>query len=105
MSEAFAFLPDAATLAAFLAASLALNFTPGADLMFSIASGASGGPRGAVVNSDGGGWKRRPASRRALGLSRPNPTRRWQSAQKDCSWWHEVHDELACWASIACIEM
>ncbi|MFV0474941.1 MAG: LysE family translocator [Pikeienuella sp.] len=45
--------PDAATLAAFLAASLALNFTPGADLMFALASGASGGPRAAVAASLG----------------------------------------------------
>ena len=53
MTEILAFLPDGATLAAFLVASLALNFTPGADLMFSIASGASGGPRAAVAASLG----------------------------------------------------
>lgn len=46
-------LPDAAVLATFLAASLALNFTPGADLMFAVASGASGGPRAAVAASLG----------------------------------------------------
>lgn len=48
-----ALLPDAATLAAFLAASLALNLTPGADMMFAVASGASSGPRGAVAASLG----------------------------------------------------
>ena len=53
MTEILAFLPDGATLAAFLVASLALNFTPGADLMFSSASGASGGPRAAVAASLG----------------------------------------------------
>ena len=45
--------PDAAVLAAFVAASLALNLTPGADMMFSIASGAAGGPRAAVAASLG----------------------------------------------------
>ena len=39
--SALAFLPDAATLAAFVVACLALNFTPAADMMFSVASGAS----------------------------------------------------------------
>ena len=47
------FLPDAATLATFVAACLALNLTPGADMMFSVASGASGGPRAAVAASFG----------------------------------------------------
>lgn len=46
-------LPDPAVLAAFIAASLALNFTPGADMMFSVASGAVGGPRAAVAASLG----------------------------------------------------
>ncbi|MEL7465147.1 MAG: LysE family translocator [Pseudomonadota bacterium] len=46
-------LPDPAVLAAFVAASLALNFTPGADMMFSVASGAAGGPRAAVAASLG----------------------------------------------------
>lgn len=43
------YLPETATLVAFLLASLALNFTPGADMMFVIASGASGGTRGAIA--------------------------------------------------------
>jgi len=47
------FLPEAATLATFVAACLALNLTPGADMMFSVASGASGGPRAAVAASFG----------------------------------------------------
>lgn len=47
------FLPDAAVLATFIAACLALNLTPGADMMFSVASGASGGPRAAVAASFG----------------------------------------------------
>ncbi|QIE57710.1 LysE family translocator [Pikeienuella piscinae] len=46
-------LPDAAVLATFFAASLALNFTPGADMMFAVASGASGGPRAAVAAAFG----------------------------------------------------
>ncbi|MEO1613016.1 MAG: LysE family translocator [Pseudomonadota bacterium] len=49
----YAALPDPAVLAAFVAASLALNFTPGADMMFSVASGAAGGPRAAVAASLG----------------------------------------------------
>jgi len=48
-----AFLPDAATLAAFIIACLALNFTPGADMMFAVASGASGGSKAAVAASFG----------------------------------------------------
>ena len=48
-----AFIPDAATLAAFILACLALNFTPGADMMFAVASGASGGPKAAVAASFG----------------------------------------------------
>ncbi|MGB0927911.1 MAG: LysE family translocator [Pikeienuella sp.] len=47
------FLPTAATLLTFVAACLALNFTPGADMMFTIASGVSGGPRAAVAASVG----------------------------------------------------
>lgn len=43
------YLPDAPVLLAFVAASLALNFTPGADMMFAVASGVSGGPRAAVA--------------------------------------------------------
>lgn len=46
-------LPAGATLATFLAASLALNLTPGADMMFSIASGAAGGARAAAAASLG----------------------------------------------------
>lgn len=48
-----AFFPDAATLATFIIACLALNFTPGADMMFAVASGASGGPKAAVAASFG----------------------------------------------------
>lgn len=48
-----AFLPDAVTLAAFVIACLALNFTPGADMMFAVASGASGGAKAAVAASLG----------------------------------------------------
>lgn len=48
-----AFFPDAATLATFVVACLALNLTPGADMMFSVASGASGGARAAVAASFG----------------------------------------------------
>ena len=48
-----AFIPDATTLAAFIIACLALNFTPGADMMFAVASGASGGPKAAVAASFG----------------------------------------------------
>lgn len=47
------FFPDAATLATFVIACLALNFTPGADMMFAVASGASGGPKAAVAASFG----------------------------------------------------
>ena len=39
------------------------------------------GPRGAVVNSAAGGWKRRPVRRLPLAVSRATPTRRWQSPQ------------------------
>lgn len=48
-----AFFPDAAVLATFILACLALNFTPGADMMFAVASGASGGPKAAVAASFG----------------------------------------------------
>lgn len=48
-----AHLPELATLLAFIAASLALNFTPGADMMFAVASGISGGPRAAIAASFG----------------------------------------------------
>ena len=48
-----AFIPDAATLATFVIACLALNLTPGADMMFAVASGASGGPKAAVAASFG----------------------------------------------------
>ena len=53
MSALFAYWPDAAVLAAFVGASLALNLTPGADMMFSIASGAAGGPRAGLAASLG----------------------------------------------------
>ncbi|SFD90107.1 LysE family translocator [Roseivivax sediminis] len=42
-------LPDAGTLLAFLGAALALNLTPGADVMFALASGAGGGRRVGVA--------------------------------------------------------
>lgn len=41
------------TLAAFLAACLVLYLTPGADMMFTIASGAAGGPRAGVAAAAG----------------------------------------------------
>ena len=46
-------MPEATTLVAFVAACLALNFTPGADTMFSVASGAAGGTKAAFVASFG----------------------------------------------------
>lgn len=44
---------DGATLAGFLAAGLALNLTPGADVMFATASGLAGGPRAGVAAAAG----------------------------------------------------
>lgn len=46
-------MPEATTLVAFVAACLALNFTPGADMLFSVASGAAGGTKAAFVASFG----------------------------------------------------
>lgn len=46
-------MPEATTLIAFVAACLALNFTPGADMMFSVASGAAGGTKAAFAASFG----------------------------------------------------
>ncbi|MGB0506587.1 MAG: LysE family translocator [Pikeienuella sp.] len=46
-------LPEFSTLAVFIGACLALNFTPGADLMYSIATGAANGPRSAIAASLG----------------------------------------------------
>ncbi|MBV7408806.1 LysE family translocator [Maritimibacter sp. DP1N21-5] len=40
---------DAATLLAFLGAGIILNLTPGADVMFATASGASGGPGAGIA--------------------------------------------------------
>ncbi|MEM9735008.1 MAG: LysE family translocator [Pseudomonadota bacterium] len=47
----FAF--ETATLLAFMGASLVLYLTPGADMMFTIASGAAGGPRAGVAAAVG----------------------------------------------------
>ena len=44
---------DLLTLAAFVPASLALNLTPGADMMFCIGQGLRSGPRAAVAASAG----------------------------------------------------
>lgn len=44
---------DPLTLAAFAPAALALNLTPGADMMFCLAQGMRGGPRPAVAASAG----------------------------------------------------
>jgi threonine/homoserine/homoserine lactone efflux protein len=46
-------LVDPLTLAAFVPAALALNLTPGADMMFCLAQGMRGGPRPAVAASAG----------------------------------------------------
>ena len=44
---------DTLTLLAFLPTALALNLTPGADMMFCLAQGARGGPRPALAASAG----------------------------------------------------
>ena len=44
---------DALTLAAFIPAALALNLTPGADMMFCLGQGLRAGPRAAVAASAG----------------------------------------------------
>ena len=44
---------DLATLAAFIPAALALNLTPGADMMFCIGQGLKGGPRTAMAANFG----------------------------------------------------
>lgn len=44
---------DPLTLAAFVPAALALNLTPGADMMFCLAQGMRGGPRPAIAASAG----------------------------------------------------
>jgi threonine/homoserine/homoserine lactone efflux protein len=44
---------DPLALLAFLPAALALNLTPGADMMFCLAQGARGGPRPAIAASAG----------------------------------------------------
>ncbi|RMH51436.1 MAG: LysE family translocator [Alphaproteobacteria bacterium] len=46
-------LPDSATLAAFLAASVMLNLTPGPDMMFCLGQGLAGGPARAWAASAG----------------------------------------------------
>lgn len=48
MLDAFATIPPA-ELAAFLAAGIVLNLTPGADVIFATASGVAGGPRAGAV--------------------------------------------------------
>lgn len=44
---------DPATIAGFVAAGLALNLTPGADVMFATASGLAGGPRAGIAAAGG----------------------------------------------------
>ena len=44
---------DPLTLAAFVPAALALNLTPGADMLFCLAQGARGGPRAALAAAAG----------------------------------------------------
>ena len=46
-------LPDLATLLTFLGAGVLLNLTPGADVMFALASGARGGKRAGVAAAAG----------------------------------------------------
>ncbi|MHA6324750.1 LysE family translocator [Roseivivax sp. CAU 1753] len=46
-------LPDLATLLTFLGAGVLLNLTPGADVMFALASGARGGPRAGIAAAAG----------------------------------------------------
>lgn len=48
MTDLLALVPPA-DLAAFLAAGIVLNLTPGADVMFATASGIAGGPRAGAV--------------------------------------------------------
>ena len=48
MTDLLALVPPA-DLAAFLAAGIVLNLTPGADVMFATASGMAGGPRAGAV--------------------------------------------------------
>lgn len=48
MTDLLALVPPA-DLAAFLAAGIVLNLTPGADVMFAMASGIAGGPRAGAV--------------------------------------------------------
>lgn len=48
MTDLFALIPPA-ELAAFLAAGIVLNLTPGADVIFATASGVAGGPRAGAV--------------------------------------------------------
>lgn len=52
MWETFANM-ESVTLWAFMAASLVMYLTPGADMMFTIASGISGGPKAGVAASAG----------------------------------------------------
>ncbi len=53
MMDAVFTLPDPASFAAFMAAGIVLNLTPGADVMFALASGARGGPRAGIAASAG----------------------------------------------------
>jgi len=52
MLETFAHM-DSVTLWAFMAASLVMYLTPGADMMFTIASGISGGPKAGLATTVG----------------------------------------------------
>ena len=47
---------DPLTLAAFVPAALALNLTPGADMMFCLGTGLKGGPRAALAADAGSRW-------------------------------------------------
>lgn len=42
-------MPEYLTLLAFIPAALALNLTPGADMMFCLGQGLRGGPRAALA--------------------------------------------------------
>lgn len=63
-------LPDPHTLAVFMAATLALNFTPGPDMMYVIANSLGHGRRAGVVSALGiGGGSIVHTAAAALGLS------------------------------------
>jgi threonine/homoserine/homoserine lactone efflux protein len=46
-------MPELVTILAFIPAALALNFTPGADMMFCVGQGLRGGPRAALAADAG----------------------------------------------------